>query len=53
MTDSVKVGIIGGGSWATALAKILLETQDSLNWFMRNQETIDQFREDSHNPHYL
>jgi len=53
MTDSGKVGIIGGGSWATALAKILLETKDSLNWFMRNQDTIDQFRQSSHNPHYL
>lgn len=53
MTGSGKVGVIGGGSWATALAKILLERQESLNWFMRNQDTIDQFRENSHNPHYL
>lgn len=53
MTESGKIGIIGGGSWATALAKILLETQHSLNWFMRNQDTINQFRLDSHNPHYL
>lgn len=53
MIESGKVGIIGGGSWATALAKILLETQANLNWFMRNQDTIDQFKLNSHNPHYL
>ncbi len=53
MTESGKVAIIGGGSWATALAKILLEKQESLNWFMRNKETINQFRLNRHNPHYL
>lgn len=53
MTDFKRIGVIGGGSWATALAKILLENSDSINWFMRNADTIDQFKEEGHNPHHL
>lgn len=48
-----KVGIIGSGSWATALAKILLENVNEINWFIRKQSTIDKFIKDKHNPRYL
>lgn len=48
-----KIAIMGGGSWATALAKIVLSTQDSINWYMRNPERIENFKELSHNPCYL
>ena len=48
-----KIGIIGSGSWATALAKILLENLPEVCWFMRNEENIDQFRLYRHNPGYL
>ena len=48
-----RLGIVGGGSWATAIAKILTETNDHINWFMRNIDTIKAFRELSHNPRYL
>ncbi|MGB5990054.1 MAG: NAD(P)H-dependent glycerol-3-phosphate dehydrogenase [Marinifilaceae bacterium] len=53
MSNSYKIGIVGGGSWATAIAKILMETQDGLNWFMRKDESIELFKQDAHNPHYL
>jgi len=53
VSKSYKIGIVGGGSWATALAKILMETQDSMNWFMRKTESIELFKQDAHNPHYL
>jgi len=48
-----KIAIMGGGSWATALAKIVLSTQDSINWYMRKPETIEEFKQWKHNPNYL
>ena len=48
-----KIAIMGGGSWATALAKIVLSTQDSINWYMRRQDQVDDFLKTGHNPSYL
>lgn len=48
-----KIAIMGGGSWATALAKIVLSTQESINWYMRKPETIEDFKATGHNPSYL
>lgn len=44
---------MGGGSWATALAKIVLSTQDSVNWYMRRPDRIEEFERLGHNPCYL
>jgi glycerol-3-phosphate dehydrogenase (NAD(P)+) len=46
-------GIIGSGSWATALAKILTDGGQCINWWIRKQETIEQIQKKRHNPHYL
>jgi len=46
-------GIIGSGSWATALAKILTDNQHHINWWVRNANTINEIKEKKHNPHYL
>ncbi|MCW3076797.1 MAG: glycerol-3-phosphate dehydrogenase [Bacteroidetes bacterium] len=50
---SVTVGIVGSGSWATALAKLFLNNCNNINWFIRNQADIDAFKEYKNNPKYL
>lgn len=48
-----KVGIMGGGSWATALAKIVLSSEPQINWYFRSNKHIKEFRQLRHNPNYL
>ena len=53
MDKQIKIAVIGGGSWASALVKILCNNVSSLNWWMRNQDAIDHLIEFKHNPNYL
>ena len=48
-----KIAIMGGGSWATAIAKMVLAQADSLNWYMRRDDRIADFKRLGHNPAYL
>lgn len=44
---------MGGGSWATAIAKMVLEKTDSIWWYLRRDDRIEEFKQLSHNPAYL
>lgn len=48
-----KIAIIGGGSWATAIAKIIVSHTHHIGWYIRRDDRIDDFRRLGHNPAYL
>lgn len=48
-----RVAVIGSGSWATAVSKMLLENIEQINWFFRKPDTVEQFEKYKHNPRYL
>ena len=53
MFDCGKIAIIGGGSWATAIAKIVVRHTHHIGWYMRRDDRIEEFRRMGHNPAYL
>lgn len=48
-----KIAVMGGGSWATALAKLLMRNCETIHWYMRRDDRIDEFKRLRHNPAYL
>lgn len=48
-----KIAVMGGGSWATALAKLLLQNCETILWYMRRDDRIADFKRLRHNPAYL
>jgi len=53
MSNTDEMVVLGGGSWATALVKVLLENMNHVHWYMRSRERIDYISEHKHNPGYL
>ena len=53
MNRDTKFAVLGGGSWATAIAKMLCENVDKIYWYMRNEAAIEHIRKEDHNPNYL
>lgn len=53
MSKHQKIAVFGGGSWATAIVKMLSENLETVGWYMRNEHTIAHIKENDHNPKYL
>lgn len=53
MEQQKKIAVIGGGSWATAIVKILCNNVNSVNWWMRNEGAVAHILKFRHNPNYL
>lgn len=53
MKNQPKIAVFGGGSWATAIVKILLENLDTVGWYMRSVYAVEHIKRNKHNPSYL
>jgi glycerol-3-phosphate dehydrogenase (NAD(P)+) len=52
-SQKTKFAIIGGGSWATAIVKLVCNNQTKVGWWMRNEESVQHIMQYKHNPKYL
>jgi glycerol-3-phosphate dehydrogenase (NAD(P)+) len=52
-TEPMRIGVIGSGSWATALVKLFSNNQSNVNWWVRSEESIAHIQSFKHNPRYL
>lgn len=53
MIENPRFAVIGGGSWATAIVKMLTENLEKVRWYMRSTTSIEHIKKEEHNPDYL
>lgn len=53
MNSGQQIAVIGGGSWATAIVKMLCNNSKEVHWWVRNQTVVDHIKKYKHNPNYL
>ena len=53
MSNQIKIAVIGGGSWATAIVKMLCENLEQVGWYMRSEYAVEHIKRNGHNPTYI
>lgn len=53
MASNLKYAVFGGGSWATAIVKMLCENLNEVGWYMRSETAKNHILTEQHNPNYL
>lgn len=53
MKNQPKIAVLGGGSWATAIVKMLSENLNTVGWYMRSVYALEHIKINKHNPNYL
>jgi len=53
MIENPKFAVFGGGSWATAIVKMLCENLPEVGWYMRSVYALEHIKKEYHNPNYL
>lgn len=51
--DAGQISMIGGGSWATALTKVLNENRHGVQWWLRDEQAVENLLTKFNNPNYL
>lgn len=51
--SEINIGVIGDGSWATAIIKLLSNNAARIHWYVREKSMLDFIRDHHHNPIYL
>lgn len=52
-SKQMRVGVLGGGSWATAIVKMLSNNLAHVHWWMRSENAVDHVNTYGHNPKYI
>ena len=53
MSEKLRIGLLGSGSWATALAKMICENASELNWWIRSEGMLEHLQKFGSNPRYI
>jgi glycerol-3-phosphate dehydrogenase (NAD(P)+) len=53
LKNKLKIAVLGGGSWATALIKIITENKSKVGWYVRKDVNIEFIKTNHHNPNYI
>ena len=48
-----RCAVVGHGSWATAIVKVLTINDSEVYWYVRNPEVLESLRSEGHNCRYL